>query len=181
MTWNAYHRRGEVLSTAIATADARLDGRLPTDLDGVRATFADDLDLLGTLQLRWHTRLSGRIDAALATQPLDLEEAVATAWAGTAADMPGVRAILDGPAADEIGGHAVRVMAGARAKERAMLAAMAGRSSFDDSVGAVAGAAIEERARQLLASGAVGGTARSATTDPGASGLLGRLRAALAA
>lgn len=177
MTWNAYHRRGEVLSTAIATADARRDGRLPTDVDGVRATFADDLDLLGTLQLRWHTRLSGRIDAALSTQPLDLETAVADAWAATARDMPGVRAVLDGPAADEIGEHAVRVMAGARAKERSMLAAMAGRASYDDAAAAVVGAAIEERARLRLDE--VPDDA-AATACP-ASGLLGRLRAALAA
>ena len=45
MTWTSYHRRGDVLRTVVATADQRRDGTLPTDVDGVAATFRDDLDL----------------------------------------------------------------------------------------------------------------------------------------
>ena len=62
MTWTSFHRRGEVLRDVIAAADQRRDGVLPRDVDGVSATFADDLELLGALQLKWHTRLAGRIE-----------------------------------------------------------------------------------------------------------------------
>ena len=95
MTWTSFHNRGEILRTVIHAADERLDGALPLDLDGVRETFADELDLLGALQLKWHTRLSGRIERELMSQPMDLEAAVVSAWHRTADELPGVRAILD--------------------------------------------------------------------------------------
>src|SRR5687768_132049 len=84
------------LGTSLDTADERRDATLPMDVDGVAETFGDELSLLAALQLRWHTRLAGRIDRALAEQPLDLAAAVETAWADTADRMPGVRLILDG-------------------------------------------------------------------------------------
>ena len=99
MTWTSHHRRGDVLREVIRTADTRLDGRLPMDVDGVTETFGDELTLLGALQLRWHTRLSGHIERELADQPLDLGNAVAIAWLKAAGDMPGIRAIIDRPAA----------------------------------------------------------------------------------
>ena len=61
MTWSTFHRRGEVLRGVIDAADTRRDGLLPTDVPGVPETFDDELALLGALQLRWHTRLSGRL------------------------------------------------------------------------------------------------------------------------
>src|SRR6187551_2655353 len=54
MTWTSFHRRGDVLRDVIAAADQRGDGVLPRDVHGVSATFADDLDLLAALQLKWH-------------------------------------------------------------------------------------------------------------------------------
>ena len=48
MPWNAFHHRGEILQAVIDTADARLDGTLPTDVTGVSETFHDDLDYLET-------------------------------------------------------------------------------------------------------------------------------------
>lgn len=175
MAWKSYHRRGEVLAAAIAAADARQDGVLPTDVEGVAETFRDELDLVGALQLRWHTRLSGRIDRALSGQPLDLEEAVVEAWATTAAELPGVRLVLDRVLAEGLDPEADRMLANAVAKERMMLAAMAGRSSFDDDAAALAGAALEERARLVRAS------AQPEDEEPRSPGLLDRLRAALAA
>ena len=62
MSWKTFQNRGEVLRTVIATADARRDGSLPLDVDGVAETFGDAMTLLGALQLRWHTRLAGRIE-----------------------------------------------------------------------------------------------------------------------
>src|SRR6476619_3433591 len=95
MTWDAVHRRGEVLRDVVDEADRRRDGALPADLPGVAETFADDLALIAALQLRWHTRLAGRIEGALVDEPADLESAVLTAWRRTAADLPGVRMVLD--------------------------------------------------------------------------------------
>ena len=95
MTWSATHRRGEVLRTVVDVANSRRDGILPIDVPGLAETFPDDLALVSALQLRWHTRLSGRIERALMEQPMDLEAAVLTAWRSTAAELPGVRAIID--------------------------------------------------------------------------------------
>ena len=75
MTWTTFHHRGEVLRAVTQTADARRDGVLPMDVTGVRETFGDELTLLGALQLRWHTRLSGHLERALLDHPTDLEQA----------------------------------------------------------------------------------------------------------
>ena len=95
MTWKSFHHRGETLRAVIATANVRRDGLLPLDVAGVRETFEDELALLATLQLKWHTRLSGRIERELVAEPLDLAGAVERAWQEVADEMPGVRAILD--------------------------------------------------------------------------------------
>ena len=76
MTWTSYRNRGEILRTVIATADARRDGLLPWDVEGVAESFGDELTLLGALQLRWHTRLAGRIERELMARPMAFENAV---------------------------------------------------------------------------------------------------------
>ncbi|MDF9714717.1 hypothetical protein [Nocardioides sp. ChNu-99] len=181
MTWNSYHRRGEVLAAVAATADARRDGLLPTDVAGVAETFRDDLDLLGALQLRWHTRLAGRIDRELSGQPLDLEAAVVAAWVATARDLAGVRMVLDRATTEGAGEEADRMLGIAVTKERLVLAAMAGRSSFDDAASAAVGAAIEDRARATLAAEAAATPRVGAHAAGPRPTLLDRLRAALAA
>src|SRR5215218_3798254 len=95
MTWSTFHSRGAILHDIVETADARRDGVLPWDLPGVSETFRDELDLIAALQLKWHARLSGNIERALMSQPLDLEDAVASAWNLTSEQLPGVRMILD--------------------------------------------------------------------------------------
>jgi hypothetical protein len=95
MTWTTFHRRADVLRDVIAAVDARADGRLPMDLPGVVPAFGDELTLLGALQLRWHTRLSGRIERELDLAPNDPEAAIAAARTETARELPGVRAVLD--------------------------------------------------------------------------------------
>jgi hypothetical protein len=69
MTWTAFHRSGEVLRAVVETADQRVEGELPLHVAGVEETFADATDLLGALQLRWHTRLAGRIERELMAAP----------------------------------------------------------------------------------------------------------------
>lgn len=148
MTWTAFHRRGEVLRTVVETADQRVDGELPLSVPGVAETFADATDLLGALQLRWHTRLSGRIERELMAQPMDLERAVVTAWQRTADDLPGVRAILDRYLDHPLDDAMARVAATAAAKEHLLLAVMAGRGGPADPESVAVGARIEQRARE---------------------------------
>ena len=57
--------------------------------------WGDELTLLGALQLRWHTRLAGRIERELMARPMAFEDAVVDAWRATAAELPGIRAIVD--------------------------------------------------------------------------------------
>jgi hypothetical protein len=152
MTWKSFHRRGEILRAVTAAVDARRDGLLPMDVEGVAETFGDELTLLAALQLRWHTRLAGRIERELMHQPMDLEHAVVTAWRDTAAEMPGVLAVIDHYRAEPLDEAMARAMATSAAKERTMLAVMAGRASAEDAAAPRVGAAIEERARTAYGS-----------------------------
>lgn len=174
MTWTPFHRRGEVIRAVIAAADARLDGRLPMDVDGVAETFDDELSLLGALQLRWHTRLSGRIERELMSQPLDLEGAVVEAWRATAGELPGVRAVLDRYRAEPTSDEMARAMATATAKEHELLSVMAGRASAGGELAARAGEQVEQRARATYTP-----PRRRHRAEP--SSLLGRLKALLVA
>ena len=175
MTRTASRSRGEILRAVTTAADARADGQLPLDVDGVPAAFDDELDLLGALQLRWHTRLSGRIERELVSEPLDLEQAVVTAWAATAAELPGVRAIVDRHREAPLDARMAEAMRIATAKEHTLLAVMAGRAGLSDPQAPAVGARIEARARRehppLPPRPAAGGCP----------GLLDRLKAVLAA
>ncbi len=178
MTWKSFHHRGEILRTVMTTADARRDGILPMGVEGVAEAFGDELSLLGALQLRWHTRLAGRIERELAGQPMDLESAVIAAWHDTEAQLPGVRAIID-HYVDQPTDPAMRTaLTKAATKEHLLLAAMAGRMSLGSSVDPAAvrvGAEIAARARATspLASSPAGAHA--------APRILERIKAALAA
>ncbi len=174
MTWNSFHRRGEILRTVIDLADARRDGTLPMDVEGVAETFGDELTLLGALQLRWHTRLAGRIERELMNQPMDLERAVVTAWQGTATELPGILAVVDRHRADPLDAAMAEAMRKSAAKEHILLAVMAGRSSAQDAAAARVGAEIEARARATH-------RPAPAAPDDANNGLLERIKAALAA
>jgi hypothetical protein len=121
------------------------------EVEGVAETFGDELSLLGALQLRWHTRLAGRIEHELMNQPLDLEQAVVTAWQSAAAELPGVLAIVDRHRAFPLDDAMAVAMATSADKERALLAVMAGRSSGEGRAAARVGAEIEARARRGMA------------------------------
>ena len=174
MTWNSFHRRGEILRAVIATADERRDGLLPMDLEGVAETFGDESSLLAALSLRWHTRLAGRIEHELMEQPMDLESAVVAAWHATARELPGVRAVLDHYRAEPLDDAMAAMLDTSTSKERLLLASMAGRASSHDAAAVRVGESIEQAAR---ASYRPVRSHRGEVTP----GLLGRLRAALAA
>jgi len=173
MTWTAFHRRGEVLRTVVETADQRVDGELPLYVPGVAETFADATDLLGALQLRWHTRLAGRIERELMAQPMNLEQAVVKAWHRTADELPGVRAILDQHLDHPLDEAMARAAATAAAKEHLLLAVMAGLGGPADPESVAVGARIEAHARETYVP--VRHVAEQHQT------ILGRLKAALAA
>lgn len=173
MTWNSFHRRGEILRTVIERADERRDGTLPMDVAGVAETFGDEMALLGALQLRWHTRLAGRIERELMNEPLDLERAVVTAWQASASELPGIRDVLDRHREAPHDGAMAAMMATSSDKERILLAVMAGRSSAQDRAAVRVGAQIEARARA---------THRPAPlADKANDGLLERIKAVIAA
>jgi len=178
MTWDAHHRRGEVLRNVVDEVNSRRDGSLPTQLPGVEATFADDLELVAALQLRWHTRLSGRIDRALLDQPADLEAAVLDAWRWTAREMPGVRAVLDTHLEHPTSAAMEQALTRALDKERALLAAMAGLASVQDTAAVRVGERLEATARASVRASRVGTHRRESVERPT---LIGRLRAVLAA
>jgi len=174
MTWQSFHRRGEILRTVIATADERRDGVLPMDVEGVRETFGDETALLAALSLRWHTRLSGRIEHELMEQPMDLEQAVVAAWHATARELAGVRAILDHYREHPRDEAMAAVLSTSTAKERVLLASMAGLVSRHDDAAIRVGGALEQRARASY-------RPLRSHRAPQAPSLLGRLKAALAA
>ncbi|MEO7943530.1 MAG: hypothetical protein ABIR34_09035 [Marmoricola sp.] len=155
MSWNNFHNRGEILRAVIDTANDRRDGLLPVGVPGVAENFTDNLDLIGALLLKWHARLSGNIESALAREPLDLETAVAAAWRTTAEQMPGVRLVIDrclefpeSPAMEQ-------TMNRVRKQEWVRLATIAGLANSQDCVAIAAGRRVEERAREGLATSAV--------------------------
>lgn len=174
MTWKHHHRRAEVLREVIHTADERRDGLLPMDVPGVTETFTDELTLLGSLQLRWHTSLSGRIEQQLSEEPLDLEAAVIRAWQLTADALPGIRLVLDHYTAAPTSAEMETVMARATGKEHTMIALMAGRASTDGDLTIRTGEALALRARTSYPATATRHRDHAPT-------LVGRLKAALAA
>ncbi len=183
-TWDAFHHRGDVLRTVVDHANERRDGTLPMHLPGVAETFGDELSLLAALQLKWHTRLAGRVDTALLDYPADLESAVLEAWRDTAAELAGVRAILDRDAGQAAGEALRSVLETGRRKDWSLLASMAGAAGVDDATAARVGRELEERARAGMPPASkqvrptdVERTAVSHRQD----GLLRRIRAVLAA
>jgi hypothetical protein len=120
MTWKSYHDRGAVLRDVIAAVATRHDGLLPMDVSGVTAAFGDELTLLGALQLRWHTRLAGRIERELERHPDDPAAAAAEARRATDRDLPGVRAVIDHYTEHPLDEPMARATAVAARKERAL-------------------------------------------------------------
>ncbi|MGH3368531.1 MAG: hypothetical protein ACRDPR_00880 [Nocardioidaceae bacterium] len=181
MTWDAFHRRGEVLRNVLEYAEAHRDGRLPMELPGVAETFGDESALLGTLQLRWHTRLAGTIERELMERPMDLEPAVIAAWRKTATDLAGVRAILDAHSAEPISADMARMLDTAHRKDWTLMAAMAGKASPSDSGAARVGQRIEQKAREAYRPTAHPGAAGRRRAVPARPSVLDRVKAHLVA
>jgi hypothetical protein len=147
MTWDAFHRRGEVLRTVVEVANRRRDGVLLMELPGVIETFGDETALVAALQLRWHTRLAGRIERSLCEEPAQLEAAVLTAWRRTASELPGVRAILDTCTEQPTDSRMDQALTRANQKDWILMAAMAGQAGAADTAAVRVGRRLEEKAR----------------------------------
>jgi hypothetical protein len=179
MTWDAVHHREDVLREVVDAADRRRDGVLPLELPGVTETFGDEFHLLAALQLRWHTRLAGRIERALMDQPADLESAVLSAWRGTASELAGVREILDAHRAAPATPEMAEALERGHRKDAVLMASMAGRAGAADASAVRVGERIEAQARAAYDPTARPRHLRSEDDRP--PGLLGRLKARLAA
>lgn len=155
MNWEAFHRRGDVLHAVIKEADTRRDGELPMYVAGVEQTFRDELDLIGALSLKWHTRLAGHIETIAKDQPMDLEAATIAAWRAAADENPGIRLVLDKAIADADEEN-VELLDRVLEKERELLALNSGRiSAYQlEEHGARVGAAVEAKAREGFVIGA---------------------------
>ncbi len=168
MTWDAHQRRDTVLRAVMDVAENRRDGTLPWDTVGAEQAFNTPAELLGALQMRWHTRLSGAIERELVEQPWDLGQAVVHAWRALAGSMPGVRAVLDAHADEP-------AMQRARRKEWVLLASASGLTGMDDPAAVRIGREVERRARSITVERPAPGV------EPAPCGWLTRLRHALAA
>ncbi|MFL6024954.1 MAG: hypothetical protein ACJ72O_16560 [Marmoricola sp.] len=177
MTWNAFHHRGEILQTVIDAANARLDGKLPTDLPGVSESFHSDLDLIGALSMKWHARLSGNIERELMNQPMDLEAAVTAAWRRTSEESPGIRMIIDRYTESPSDPDMAAALTRAQEKEWIKLASACGLSSDESAAAARAGERVSNKARAGVPV-AVATTTVDTVDSPS---LVDRIRAVLAA
>jgi hypothetical protein len=181
MTWNSFHHRGAVLQSVLDTADTRRDGVLPMELPGVAENFRDELDLLAALHLKWHARLSGSIERALAGQPLDLEAAVVSAWRSTSEQLPGLRMILDRYADSPSDEAMAAALDRAREKEWCRLALAAGLASSESAAAARAGRQVELTARSDHEGPSTAAEAVPLDVDDAIPSLVERIKAALAA
>lgn len=156
MSSTAPYRRGEVLRRVEEAANSRLDGALPTDVPGVAETFRDDLELVGALQIRWHTVMAATLERALDDDALEdsagsLEQVVLTAWHDAATELAGLRRVLDAYAENPTSAELGEALDVANRKDRALLALMAGLSNGQDAAAAEVGRSLELRARTLAA------------------------------
>ena len=92
--WEAYHRRAQALAVVIADLD-RTGATAVAWTPELAEVFTDRDDLLVALHDRWTRRLQGRIDMAAELSLDSNAEVVAEAWLQVAAELPGVRRVLD--------------------------------------------------------------------------------------
>ncbi|MCL3818058.1 hypothetical protein [Aeromicrobium wangtongii] len=170
MTWDAYHRRKDVLRQMLAIADHQREitlGELLDSVEGGRDAFPTEIDALFDLQMMWFQRLSGHMEQILSQGTESPDLVPVTAWVGTAAELPGARALLDAHR-DE---PALRK---AFAKELSYLATAAGVP--------VRGADLRLRGQRIVdAARSAVPEQTPAAADPSRPGLIARLRSAIAA
>lgn len=149
MTWNVTHHRGEILRAAADHVNEMNTGVLPMELDGVAETFADELDLIAGMYLKWHARLSGNLDDAMAPESVDPDVTVARAWEKTAQQLPGIRKLIDNYTQNPVDDRMRTALDKAQRKEWASLAFAAGITQVPGTTAEQAGRQIQEMGRGL--------------------------------
>lgn len=140
--------RASVLYAVIEEIQARNNGQIPTDVDGIDAFFHDTGDLADALLLRWHTRLTASLEGGLVGDPESRREAVIEAWRQAAEPYRGVRRVIDELAADPLTqaiAHAVRATT---YNDWAAMAVAAGLASDFDRAASRVGRRLELEARR---------------------------------
>lgn len=152
MTWTTYRSRGEILREALNATESRRDGALPMDVPGVDERFRDELDLLAAMMLRWHARLSGNLEQAFSAHLLG-EQAIVSAWAETARQLPGLRAVIDHYTENPTDDAMAQALERATRKEWMRLAIGAGLAGAETPEAARAGQLLMQAARDQVATG----------------------------
>jgi hypothetical protein len=182
MTWNAFHHRGEILQSIVEVADTRRDGIVPMDLPGVADAFGDELDVIAALWLKWNARLSGNLERALTGEPMDLEDAVASAWLQTCDQLPGIRLVLDRYVERPSDPEMATALDRAQEKEWCRLATAAGLANDEGPAAARVGRQIELKARTTVVHQTAPAPAAATTDlDEDPPSLVDRIKAVLAA
>lgn len=122
--WETYHRRATALREVVAALDAGAE--LPFG-PSEQTVFDDRDDLLQALHDMWTRRVETRVDIALEMGVFPREQGVGRAWREVAAELPGVRRILD----DYRDDPALRAH---EQHEHRLLAVAAGHASLDDPI-----------------------------------------------
>ncbi|MGH3362182.1 MAG: hypothetical protein ACRDOM_06960, partial [Nocardioides sp.] len=119
-----YHRRAAVLRDVVARLDRGDELTLAPD---ELAVFDDHADVLRALHDLWTRRVETRVDLALELGHCSREDGVVRAWREVAAELPGVRRVLD-----EHADHpALRAH---ELNEHRLLAVAAGLAALDDPI-----------------------------------------------
>lgn len=98
--WDTYHRRAAALQTVVEDLDAG-HATAPRWTADLATVFDGPADLLVALHDMWTRRLQARVELALELGEDLPAECVETAWFEVAAELPGVRRVLDAHADDE--------------------------------------------------------------------------------
>lgn len=99
--WENYHRRSAALREVIRHLDVS-GATEPEWSDDLAAVFGDRDALLVALHDAWSRRLAARIELALEIGEDLPAECVETAWFEVAAELRGVRRVLDAHASDPV-------------------------------------------------------------------------------
>lgn len=98
--WETYHRRAAALRGVVEQLDRTTDTEPAWD-DELAAVFGSRDELLRALHDQWTRRLEARVEMALELGEDLPAECIENAWFEVAAELPGVRRVLDAHADDE--------------------------------------------------------------------------------
>jgi len=99
--WDTFHRRAAAIRAVVEDLDDDRDDR-PRWTDELAEVFDGPDDVLVALHEVWSRRITARVEMALDLGEDLPAESVENAWFEVAAELPGVRRVLDVHAQDEV-------------------------------------------------------------------------------